>query len=162
MKKETEKEGVHILINKLNENIEKIKLGGGKKAIDKQHEKGKLSARERLDYLFDKNSLRFEMGALAGYEMYPEYGGCPAAGVVIEIGFVSGRQCIVVANDATVKAGAWFPITGKKNLRAQEISMENRLPIIYLVDSAGSFCLYRMKFFLTKNILVESSAIMLK
>jgi len=139
MKKETEKGGIHILINKLNENIDKIKLGGGKKAIDKQHEKGKLSARERLDYLFDKSAPRFEMGALAGYEMYAEYGGCPAAGVVIEIGYVSGRQCIVVANDATVKAGAWFPITGKKNLRAQEISMENRLPIIYLVDSAGVF-----------------------
>ncbi len=139
MKKETEKGGIHILINKLNENIEKVKLGGGKKAIDKQHEKGKLSARERLDYLFDKNAPRFEMGALAGYEMYAEYGGCPAGGVVIEIGYVSGKQCIVVANDATVKAGAWFPITGKKNLRAQEISMENRLPIIYLVDSAGVF-----------------------
>ncbi len=139
MKKETEKGGIHILINKLNENIDKIKLGGGKKAIDKQHEKGKLLARERLDYLFDKSAPRFEMGALAGYEMYAEYGGCPAAGVVIEIGYVSGRQCIVVANDATVKAGAWFPITGKKNLRAQEISMENRLPIIYLVDSAGVF-----------------------
>ena len=139
MKKESEKGGIHILINKLNENIDKIKLGGGKKAIDKQHEKGKLLARERLDYLFDKSAPRFEMGALAGYEMYAEYGGCPAAGVVIEIGYVSGRQCIVVANDATVKAGAWFPITGKKNLRAQEISMENRLPIIYLVDSAGVF-----------------------
>ncbi len=139
MKKETEKSGIHILINKLNENINKIKLGGGQKAIDKQHEKGKLAVRERLNYLFDKNSPRFEMGALAGYEMYAEYGGCPAAGVVIEIGYVSGRQCIVVANDATVKAGAWFPITGKKNLRAQEISMENRLPIIYLVDSAGVF-----------------------
>lgn len=139
MKKETEKGGIHILINKLNENIDKIKLGGGKKAIDKQHEKGKLLARERLDYLFDKSAPRFEMGALAGYDMYAEYGGCPAAGVVIEIGYVSGRQCIVVANDATVKAGAWFPITGKKNLRAQEISMENRLPIIYLVDSAGVF-----------------------
>lgn len=139
MKKESEKGGIHILINKLNENIDKIKLGGGKKAIDKQHEKGKLLARERLDYLFDKSAPRFEMGALAGYDMYAEYGGCPAAGVVIEIGYVSGRQCIVVANDATVKAGAWFPITGKKNLRAQEISMENRLPIIYLVDSAGVF-----------------------
>ena len=139
MKKESEKGGIHILINELNEHIETIKLGGGKKSIAKQHEKGKLSARERLDYLFDKNSLRFEMGALAGFEMYAEYGGCPAAGVVIEIGYVSGRQCIVVANDATVKAGAWFPITGKKNLRAQEISMENKLPIIYLVDSAGVF-----------------------
>ena len=139
MKKEDGKSGVNNLIGNLNQILDTIKLGGGKKAIDKQHEKGKLTARERLDYLFDKNTLRFEMGALAGYEMYAEYGGCPAGGVVIEIGYVSGRQCIVVANDATVKAGAWFPITGKKNLRAQEISMENRLPIIYLVDSAGVF-----------------------
>ncbi len=139
MKKETEKSAINGLIKNLNQILESINLGGGKKAIDKQHEKGKLTARERLDYLFDKNTPRFEMGALAGYEMYAEYGGCPSAGVVIEIGYVSGRQCVVVVNDATVKAGAWFPITGKKNLRAQEISMENRLPIIYLVDSAGVF-----------------------
>ncbi len=139
MKKVSEKSPNNLLISILNEKIEAIKIGGGKKAIDKQHEKGKLTARERLDYLFDKNKPRFEIGAFAGYDMYKQYGGCPAAGVVIEIGYISNRQCIVVANDATVKAGAWFPITGKKNLRAQEIAMENRLPIIYLVDSAGVF-----------------------
>src|SRR3954467_11149836 len=98
-----------------------------------------MSARERIDFLLDKNRDRIELGAFAGYEMYAEHGGCPAGGVVIVIGYVSGKQCIVVANDATVKAGAWFPITGKKNLRAQEIAMENRLPIIYLVDSAGVY-----------------------
>ena len=113
--------------------------GGGKKRINKLHSKGKLTARERIDLLLDKNSNRFELGAFAGYEMYEEHGGCPAGGVVIVIGYVNGKQCIVVANDATVKAGAWFPITGKKNLRAQEISMENNLPIIYLVDSAGVY-----------------------
>jgi 3-methylcrotonyl-CoA carboxylase beta subunit len=98
-----------------------------------------MLARERVDYLLDKDKPRIEIGALAGYEMYAEHGGCPGGGVVVEMGYVSGRQCIVVANDATVKAGAWFPVTGKKNLRAQEISMENKLPIIYLVDSAGVY-----------------------
>ena len=119
--------------------LAKIHLGGGQKNIDKHKEKGKMTARERLDMLFDAGKPRIEIGAFCGYEMYEEYGGCPGGGVVVEIGYVSGRQCIVVANDATVKAGAWFPITGKKNLRAQEISMENTLPIIYLVDSAGVF-----------------------
>ncbi len=123
----------------LNKTLEKIYDGGGKKAAAKQKEKGKMLARERVDYLLDKDSPRIEIGALAGYEMYPEHGGCPGGGVVVMMGFVSGRQCIVVANDATVKAGAWFPITGKKNLRAQEISMENKLPIIYMVDSAGVY-----------------------
>ena len=126
-------------ISRLEQELAKIYLGGGKKRIEKLHEKGKLTARERIDLLLDKNSERIEIGALAGYGMYEEHGGCPAGGVVVVIGYVSGKQCIVVANDATVKAGAWFPITGKKNLRAQEIAMENRLPIIYLVDSAGVY-----------------------
>ncbi|HWK05664.1 MAG TPA: carboxyl transferase domain-containing protein [Puia sp.] len=119
--------------------LDKIALGGGKKAIDKQREKNKLTARERIDYLIDKGSSFIEIGAFAGYEMYEEQGGCPAGGTVAGIGYVSHRQCIIVANDQTVKAGAWFPITGKKNLRMQEIAMENHLPVIYLVDSAGVF-----------------------
>ena len=118
---------------------EQIKRGGGEKALEKLHQQGKLSARERIDYLLDKDKPRLEIGAFAAEGMYKEYGGCPSAGVVVEIGYVRGRQVIVVANDATVKAGAWFPMTCKKNLRAQEIAMENRLPIIYLVDSAGVF-----------------------
>jgi acetyl-CoA carboxylase carboxyltransferase component len=127
------------LLLKLNERLEKIYLGGGKKSIAKQKEKGKLTARERIDYLVDKNSTFTEIGAFAGYEMYEEQGGCPAGGTVAGVGYVSGRQCVIVANDQTVKAGAWFPITGKKNLRMQEIALENNLPIIYLVDSAGVF-----------------------
>lgn len=119
--------------------LSKIKLGGGVKALQKQRDQGKMTVRERLEYLFDKNSDTIEIGAFAGYEMYEKEGGCPAGGVVVKIGYIAGKQCIVVANDATVKAGAWFPITGKKNLRAQEIAMENRLPIIYLVDSAGVY-----------------------
>ena len=130
---------MRLRIRSLEQELEKIYLGGGKKRIDKLHEQGKLSARERIDLLLDLGTERIEIGALAGYGMYKEHGGCPAGGVVVVIGYVSGRQCIVVANDATVKAGAWFPITGKKNLRAQEIAMENRLPIIYLVDSAGVY-----------------------
>ncbi len=130
---------MRLAVSNLNQILSKIYLGGGKDKIKKQHEQGKMTARERLDYLFDKDKPRVEIGALAGYEMYEEHGGCPSGGVVVEIGYVSGKQCIVVANDATVKAGAWFPITGKKNLRAQEIAMENRLPIIYLVDSAGVY-----------------------
>lgn len=118
---------------------EQIKLGGGEKALEKLHSQGKLSARERIDYLLDKDKPRVEIGAFAAEGMYKEYEGCPSAGVVVEIGYVRGHQVIVVANDATVKAGAWFPMTCKKNLRAQEIAMENRLPIIYLVDSAGVF-----------------------
>lgn len=117
----------------------KTKQGGGEKKIDEQHQKGKLTARERIEYLTDKNSKIVEIGLFAGEGMYKEVGGCPSAGVVTVIGYVKGRQCVIVANDATVKAGAWFPITAKKNLRAQEIAMENRLPIIYLVDSAGVF-----------------------
>jgi acetyl-CoA carboxylase carboxyltransferase component len=128
-----------LLISNMERKLEKIYEGGGKKRIEKLHSEGKLSARERIDYLLDKDSPRIEIGAFAGEEMYAEHGGCPAGGVVVMIGYVSKRMCIVVANDATVKAGAWFPITGKKNLRAQEIAMENRLPIIYLVDSAGVY-----------------------
>ncbi len=128
-----------LLSSELRQKLEKIYLGGGKKRIEKLHAKGKMTARERIDYLLDDNTDRIEIGALAGYGMYEEHGGCPGGGVVGVIGYVSGRQCIVVANDATVKAGAWFPITGKKNLRLQEIAMENKLPIIYLVDSAGVY-----------------------
>lgn len=127
------------LVSELNRNLERIYLGGGKKRIESQHEKGKLTARERINYLLDKDMPQIEIGAFAGEDMYPEHGGCTSGGVVGVIGYVSGRQCIVAANDATVKAGAWFPITGKKNLRLQEISIENRLPIIYLVDSAGVY-----------------------
>ena len=127
------------LISGMERKLEKIYLGGGQSRIDKLHEQGKMSARERIAYLIDKDSETLEIAAFAGEDMYKEHGGCPAGGVVIVIGYVSGRQCIIVANDATVKAGAWFPITGKKNLRAQEIAMENRLPIIYLVDSAGVY-----------------------
>jgi acetyl-CoA carboxylase carboxyltransferase component len=119
--------------------LQKIHGGGGEKAASKQKEKGKLLARERIDFLRDKDTEWIEIGEFAGWDMYPEYGGCAAGGVIVGIAYVSGRQCIIVANDATVKAGAWFPITGKKNLRAQEIAMENHLPIIYLVDSAGVF-----------------------
>jgi 3-methylcrotonyl-CoA carboxylase beta subunit len=118
---------------------QKVSLGGGEKAIAKQHDKGKLTARERIQYLIDDDSEFLEIAAFAGEGMYQEYGGCPGGGVVAGIGYVKGRQCMIVANDATVKAGAWFPITAKKNLRAQEIAMENRLPVIYLVDSAGVF-----------------------
>ncbi|MRI62396.1 acyl-CoA carboxylase subunit beta [Ornithobacterium rhinotracheale] len=128
-----------LALSDLRRKIAKIHQGGGEKKIEKLHAKGKLTARERIDYLLDDDSESIEIGTFAGYEMYPEHGGCPAGGVVVKLGYVSGKQCVVVANDATVKAGAWFPITGKKNLRAQEIAMENRLPIIYLVDSAGVY-----------------------
>ena len=130
---------MRLLISEMKRRHSKVALGGGKKKIDKQHEKGKLTARERIDYLKDSNADFFEIGAFAGYEMYDEYGGCPSGGVVAGITYIKEKQCVVVANDATVKAGAWFPITAKKNLRLQEIAMENRLPIIYLVDSAGVF-----------------------
>ena len=128
-----------LKISDLNKRLEKVKLGGGKARIEKQHTKGKLTARERINYLLDPKTKSIEIGAFAGEEMYQKQGGCPSGGVVVKIGYVSGKQSIVVANDATVKAGAWFPITAKKNLRAQEIAMENRLPIIYLVDSAGVY-----------------------
>jgi acetyl-CoA carboxylase carboxyltransferase component len=127
------------LLFALSKKEKKTKLGGGNKKIDDQHQRGKLTARERIDYLRDKTSPFVEVGLFAGEGMYEEVGGCPSGGVVTGIGYVSGRQCVIVANDATVKAGAWFPITAKKNLRAQEVAMDNRLPIIYLVDSAGVF-----------------------
>jgi len=132
-------DAMKLKLSALQRKIEKIHLGGGTNKIKKHHSKGKLTARERIDLLLDKDSDCLEMGEFAGFGMYEQYGGCPSGGVVIVIGYVSGKQCVVVANDATVKAGAWFPITGKKNLRAQEISIENKLPIIYLVDSAGVF-----------------------
>ncbi len=128
-----------LLLSELKQKLAKVKLGGGEKKIAKLHGDGKMTARERIDYLFDKDSKSIEIGAFAGEGMYSEHGGCPSGGVVVKIGYVKGKQVIVVANDATVKAGAWFPITGKKNLRAQEIAIENRLPIIYLVDSAGVY-----------------------
>ena len=128
-----------MAVSQTKQYFEKIKLGGGKKAIEKQHERNKLTPRERIDYLCDKDKPFIEIGSFAGFDMYEEQGGCPCGGTVAGLAYVSGRQCIVVANDQTVKAGAWFPITGKKNLRMQEISMENKLPIIYLVDSAGVF-----------------------
>ena len=128
-----------LLIHRVQHRLDQIKLGGGQKKLDKIREEGRLTARERIEYLADKDRPVFEVGAFAGFEMYEEHGGCPAGGVIVSIAYVKGRQCIIVANDATVKAGAWFPITGKKNLRAQEIAMGNRLPIIYLVDSAGVF-----------------------
>ena len=128
-----------LLISDLTHRLSKIKKGGGQKNIDKQHEKGKMTARERIDYLLDPKSNCIEIGAFAGDGMYETHGGCPSGGVIVKIGYVKGKQCVIVANDATVKAGAWFPITAKKNLRAQEIAIENKLPIIYLVDSAGVY-----------------------
>ena len=128
-----------LALSQLRKRLKKVKEGGGKKNLEKLHSQGKLSARERIEYLLDNDKPQIEIGAFAGEGMYEEHGGCPSAGVVVVIGYVAGRQCVVVANDATVKAGAWFPITAKKNLRAQEIAMENRLPIIYLVDSAGVY-----------------------
>lgn len=128
-----------LLLSDLKQRFAKIKLGGGEKRIEKLHAEGKMTARERIAYLLDENSKSIEIGGFVGDGMYAEHGGCPSGGVVIKIGYIRGKQCIVVANDATVKAGAWFPITGKKNLRAQEIAMENRLSIIYLVDSAGVY-----------------------
>lgn len=128
-----------LQLSSLKQKLATAKLGGGAKRIEKLHSEGKMTARERIDYLLDQKAASIEIGALAGDGMYAEHGGCPSGGVVVKIGYVRGKQCLVVANDATVKAGAWFPITGKKNLRAQEIAMENRLPIIYLVDSAGVY-----------------------
>ena len=128
-----------LLVAELKRKFAKVKMGGGEKRIAKLHSQNKMTARERIDYLLDDKANSIEIGAFAGEEMYAEHGGCPSGGVVVKIGYIKGKQCIVVANDATVKAGAWFPITGKKNLRAQEIAIENRLPIIYLVDSAGVY-----------------------
>ena len=128
-----------LLISELKKRLVKVKLGGGQERINKHHEKGKMTARERIDYLLDSNTKSIEIGAFAGDNMYKDHGGCPSAGVIVKIGYVQKQQCVIVANDATVKAGAWFPITAKKNLRAQEIAIENKLPIIYLVDSAGVY-----------------------
>lgn len=139
IKKNLNKDSMLLLVSKVNYRLDEIWKGGGDKRIAKQHARGKLTARERISDLVDKNSVFLEIGAFVGEGMYEEHGGCAAGGVVAGIGYVSGRQCVIVANDATVKAGAWFPITAKKNLRMQEIAMENRLPIIYLVDSAGVF-----------------------
>ena len=139
LEKSKNEDEMKLLVAQMKHRLNAIHLGGGEKKLEKQRKKGKMTVRERLGALLDEDRPFFEMGALAAYGMYEEYGGCPAAGVVAGIGYVSGRQCVVVANDASVKAGAWFPMTGKKNLRAQEIAMENHLPIIYLVDSAGIF-----------------------
>lgn len=139
LEKNRNEDAIKMEISRMERMLERIHEGGGKKKIEKEHARGKMTARERIAALLDPGTSLLEIGAFAGHGMYEEYGGCPAGGVVCGIGSVHGRQCMVVANDATVKAGAWFPITGKKNLRAQEIAMENRLPIIYLVDSAGVF-----------------------
>ena len=132
-------DAMKMLLSEMRQRLQKIYEGGGKKAIEKQKQKNKLTPRQRIEYLTDKDKPFIEIGAFAGYKMYEEQGGCPAGGTVAGVGYVSGRQCVIVANDQTVKAGAWFPITGKKNLRMQEIAMENHLPVIYLVDSAGVF-----------------------
>ncbi|MFT3680974.1 MAG: carboxyl transferase domain-containing protein [Ferruginibacter sp.] len=132
-------DALKLACSQVRQHLEKIYEGGGKKAADKQKERNKLTARERIAYLCDKGKPFIEIAAFAGFEMYKNQGGCPAGGTVAGVGYISGRQCIIVANDQTVKAGAWFPITGKKNLRMQEIAMENHLPVVYLVDSAGVF-----------------------
>ncbi len=139
MEQKTQKNTLKDLVEITNQHLQKIYEGGGKKAVAKQAEKGKLTARQRIQYLLDDESDFIELGAFAGFGMYEEQGGCPAGGTVSGLGYVSGRQCMIVANDQTVKAGAWFPITGKKNLRMQEIAMQNYLPVIYLVDSAGVY-----------------------
>ena len=132
-------DSMKVLVSDLKKRLDRVYQGGGEKSIEKHKAKGKMTARERVAMLVDEGAPTVEIGAFAGEGMYKEYGGCPAGGVVVVIGYVEGRQCIIVANAATVKAGAWFPITGKTNLRAQEIAMENHIPIIYLVDSAGVF-----------------------
>ncbi len=133
------KDAMKMLLSDLQAHQKEARLGGGEKSLKRHKAKGKMTARERIDALLDDPKTALEIGTLAGKDMYPEYGGCPSGGVVVKIGLVQNKLCVIVANDATVKAGAWFPITGKKNLRAQEIAMENHLPIIYLVDSAGVF-----------------------
>ena len=140
-----------LKVAELKRKLLKVYKGGGDSRIEKHHAKGKLTARERIDYLLDSKKNTIEIGAFAGEGMYEDHGGCPSGGVVVKIGYIKGKQCIVVANDATVKAGAWFPITAKKNLRAQEIAIENRLPIIYLVDSAGVYLPMQEKIFPDKE-----------
>ena len=142
---------IKLMISNLNLKLDKIYLGGGKEKINKQKLKGKLGARERINLLLDKGLPNIEIGALVGFEMYKEHGGCPAGGVIVVMGYIHQKLCVVVANDPTVKAGAWFPITGKKNLRAQEIAMENRIPIIYLVDSAGVYLPLQDEIFADKD-----------
>jgi 3-methylcrotonyl-CoA carboxylase beta subunit len=132
-------DAMRMALSGMRKKLEEIVLGGGKKNIEKIRKKNKLTPRERIQYLIDEHSTFTEIGTFAGYEMYEDEGGCPSGGTVAGVGYVSGRQCVIVANDMTVKAGAWFPITGKKNLRMQEIAMENHLPIVYLVDSAGVY-----------------------
>jgi 3-methylcrotonyl-CoA carboxylase beta subunit len=132
-------DAMKLALSQLKQRKSKIEEGGGKKALEKAKAKNKMSPRERVKYLLDKDTTFIEIGSFAGYDMYPEEGGCPAGGTVACIGYIHGRQCMIVANDYTVKAGAWFPITGKKNLRLQEIAMENNLPVIYIVDSAGVY-----------------------
>lgn len=132
-------DAMRLAVSQMKQRHAVISLGGGKKTIEKNREKGKMTPRERIQYLIDKGSVFTEIGAFTGYDMYKEHGGCPAGGTVAGLGYIHGRQCVIVANDNTVKAGAWFPITGKKNLRMQEIAMENHLPVIYLVDSAGVY-----------------------
>jgi len=143
-------DAMKLLVSEMKQKRNAIFLGGGKANIDKQHAKGKLTARERINKIFD-NQNYIELGLFAACDLYEEYGGCPGAGVILTIGHINGRNCIVVANDATVKAGAWFPMTAKKNLRAQEICMENNIPIIYLVDSAGVFLPLQDKIFPDKE-----------
>ncbi|MBC7553897.1 MAG: acyl-CoA carboxylase subunit beta [Taibaiella sp.] len=132
-------DGMKLAVSQMKQRHAQVSLGGGKKAMDKAREKGKLPARERIEYLIDKGSVFTEIGSFTGYDMYKEHGGCPSGGTVAGLGYIHGRQCVIVANDNTVKAGAWFPITGKKNLRMQEIAMENHLPVVYIVDSAGVY-----------------------
>lgn len=139
LNKSKNEDWMRLLVSDVRQKLEKIKLGGGKKSIDKQHSRNKLTARERISYLLDKGSPFTEIGSFTAYEMYEDYGGCPSGGLVTGIGLIGERKCVVIANDQTVKAGAWFPITAKKFLRMQEIAIENRLPVIYLVDSAGVF-----------------------
>lgn len=130
---------MRLMVSTMKQRLAVIEQGGGRKSLEKVKQRGKLNARERISYLIDANSTFTEIGAFAAYDMYTEHGGCPAAGTVAGLGYIAGRQCMIIANDMTVKAGAWFPLTGKKNLRLQEIAMENRLPVIYLVDSAGVY-----------------------
>jgi len=132
-------DAMRLAISQMKQRFAKIEEGGGKKAMEKARARNKMAPRERIQYLIDKDSTFIEIGAFAGYGMYAEEGGCPAGGTVAGLGYIQGRQCVIVANDNTVKAGAWFPITGKKNLRLQEIAMENRLPVVYIVDSAGVY-----------------------
>ena len=136
---EKNKDQNKLLVADLNKKTAQMKLGGGKSRLEKIRLQGKMTARERINFLLDENTKSIEIGTLAGYDMYKENGGCPSGGVIVVMGYISKKLCVVVANDASVKAGAWFPISTKKNLRAQEIAMNNKIPIIYLVDSAGVF-----------------------